>query len=545
MLTKFGLLLIFKDALEPMMDASHFSGRTLLGSPKKDILISGARKNERLYGGKRDDILISYGRSNHLHGGSGADTFAFMANPKRHARLLTDGKISNQHVIHDFDASEGDKIDLSHILKNSKKEILKIRKNDIKGKGVEIQFSPGAKVIVQKSKKGFANIEDGIKDSLGEIPGVTHRKHKSKGSKLKIYVDGHLHSEVILKHKPGKEYISRTDKPQFIDRKSMRSFDHKNGQQPALNFTLPGRNPHPLPEVWDAMTQEIDDNLKKFYEENSAISITPQGIPFYGNGAKVDIKPPVDVFGGVEHWSSPRVKVDIWKAKIDIDFYLDVYLGVNLGPKFTLFTGSIPGQGTLPAATWGVSESLDFDPPFDVRAGGGTSFTATVDVTEDGLNKAIWSEALYKAELDFSLSQDGPYIETFTERKIEPLNVAGGNNYKSFDSLTGVEAKLTISPELQLDVGVGVSSDGWHADLIDTGPKISAPIDIIVSGSGQSGIQFNAARLDWVTRLIDVGYGPLSISGKTWTHNIASMGEFGFIDFPKVCKLEVTGSSEC
>ena len=84
----------------------------------------------------------------------------------------------------------------------------------------------------------------------------------------------------------------------------------------------------------------------------------------------------------------------------------------------------------MPAATWGVSESLDFDPPFDVRAGGGTSFTATVDVTEDGLNKAIWSEALYKAELDFSLSQDGPYIETFTERKIEPLTIAGGSNLK-------------------------------------------------------------------------------------------------------------------
>ena len=529
-----------------MIQASHFSSRTILGSPKKDVLISRARRNERLYGGKKDDILISYGRNNHLHGGSGADTFAFMANSKRHARrLITDQKF-NQHVIHDFDLSEGDKIDLSHIIQNAEKEIIKFRKNNIKGKGVEIHFSPGAEVILGKAKKGFANIEDGVKDSLGEIPGVTHRKHRSKGSKLKIYVDGHLHSEIILKHKPGKQYIPGTDKIPFINRKLMRLSDQKNGQRPALDFTLPGSNQdNPLLSIWDGIMQKTDDYLEKFYEENSGISITPQGIPFYGNGAKIDIKPPVEVFGGLEHWSSPRVKVDILKAKIDIDFYLDIDLGLNLGPKFTLFTGSIPGQGTLPTATWGVSESLDFDPPFDVRAGGGTSFTATVDVTEDGLNKAIWSEALYKAELDFSLSQDGPYIETFTERKIEPLNVAGGNNYKTFDSLTGVEAKFTISPELQFDVGVGVSSDGWHADLIDTGPKISAPIDIIVSGSGQSGIQFNAARLDWVTRLIDVGWGPLSISAKTWTHNIANMGEFGFIDFPKVCKLEATGASEC
>ena len=37
--------------------AEHF-----LAAPK-DILISGARKNERLYGGKRDDILISMGEA--------------------------------------------------------------------------------------------------------------------------------------------------------------------------------------------------------------------------------------------------------------------------------------------------------------------------------------------------------------------------------------------------------------------------------------------------------------------------------------------------
>ena len=96
-----------------------------------------------------------------------------------------------------------------------------------------------------------------------------------------------------------------------------------------------------------------------------------------------------------------------------------------------------------------------------------------------------------------------------------------------------------------MDVGLGVSSDGWHADLIDTGPKVSALIDIIISRNGQSGIQFNAARLDWVTRLVDIGFGPLSISGKTWTHNIANTGEFGFIDFPNLYKLEANGSSEC
>ena len=64
------------------------------------------------------------------------------------------------------------------------------------------------------------------------------------------------------------------------------------------------------------------------------------------------------------------------------------------------------------------------------------------------MNKPISSEAAYKAELDFSLSQDGTYIETFTERKTEPLTIAGGSNFKIFNSLTGVETKSTMSPEL-------------------------------------------------------------------------------------------------
>ena len=534
-----------------MVPTSHFSSRTILGSPKKDVLISGARKNERLYGGKKDDILISYGRNNHLHGGSGADTFAFMANPKRLSRRLINGEISNHHVIHDFDASEGDKIDFSHLLANHKSKAIKIRKNKLRGKGIEIQFSPGSQSIVEKTKKGFLGIEEGIKTSIGEIPEVTHRKHQAKGSKLRIYVDGNLHSEITLKHKPNIEYVPFTVSMPKVSKRQMRDSD-PNSLEEAWEENINQSNAS-QPDTENALEEGWENNiLQDFYDQNSMISITPQGIPFYGNGAKLDIKPPIEIFGGVQDWTPPHITVKPeWKppfAEVKFSFYVNMDLGVNLGPKFTLFTGSIPAKGTLP--TWGpssfnYSESLDLDPPFDVRASGGVGLSGSVDVTPDGLNKSISSEAIYTAQVDFSLSQDGPDISTFTKKTVDELIVGGGSNPENFDSLAGVDAKVTISPNIQFDVGLGVSGDGWHADLIDSGPKVSAPIDIVISGNGKSGVQFNGARLDWVTRLIDIGVKGFSIAGYEWSHDIASMGEIGFIDFSKVCKLEATGASEC
>ena len=104
-----------------------------------------------------------------------------MANPKRHARLLTDGKISNQHVIHDFDASEGDKIDLSHIIQNAEKEIIKFRKNSIKGKGVEIQFSPGAKVLSRNQRRVLQISKMVLRIHWEKFQELSHRSTNRRG----------------------------------------------------------------------------------------------------------------------------------------------------------------------------------------------------------------------------------------------------------------------------------------------------------------------------------------------------------------------------
>ena len=530
------------------MKTSHFSKRTILGSPKDDILITRARPNERLYGGKGDDILISYGFNNHLHGGSGADTFAFMQSDKQKDRKKENQEII-QHFIHDFNEEEGDVIDLSHMLDTNGYKKVRLRNKRIKGKGIEVQFVPGTEKTVNESKRSFAGIENGVNDALGEIPKVTRRGNRSDASKYKVFVKGDLHHEIVLKHVPGKTHIPGVSSQKSDSQKKQRSINQQANGGPSFNLTFEGCG---LPwEMTKSCISERNQKLQDFYEQNSKISITPQGIPFHGNGAKIDIKPPIEIFGGMEHWDSPDIKVKAeWKppfVEVEFSFYADMYLGINLGPKFTLFTGSIPAKGTLPTygpSAFNYSETLEFDPPFDVRASGGVGLSGTVDVTQDGLNKAISSEALYKAELDFSLSQHGPYLSTFTERSVNPLTVAGGSNSKNFDNLTGVTAKVSISPNIQFDVGLGVSGDGWHADLIDGGPKISAPIDIIIDGIG-SGIQFNGARLDWVTRVIDIGIKGFSISGYEWTQSIANMGELGMLYFGDVCMKEETGGSAC
>ena len=62
------------------------------------------------------------------------------------------------------------------------------------------------------------------------------------------------------------------------------------------------------PDTENALEEGWENNiLQDFYDQNSMISITPQGIPFYGNGAKLDIKPPIEIFGGVQDWTPPHI----------------------------------------------------------------------------------------------------------------------------------------------------------------------------------------------------------------------------------------------
>ncbi|MFE8049137.1 Ig-like domain-containing protein [Brenneria goodwinii] len=75
----------------------------LFGQGGNDTLKGGAG-NDLLYGGSGDDLLIGGAGNNVLTGGSGADTFKWQAGDVGH------------DVIKDFNASEGDRIDLSDLV---------------------------------------------------------------------------------------------------------------------------------------------------------------------------------------------------------------------------------------------------------------------------------------------------------------------------------------------------------------------------------------------------------------------------------------------
>ncbi|MEI7317270.1 Ig-like domain-containing protein, partial [Pectobacterium parmentieri] len=75
----------------------------LFGQSGNDTLYGGAG-NDLLYGGSGDDILIGGAGGDTLIGGAGADTFKWQA-----------GDIGND-VIKDFNAKEGDRIDLSDLI---------------------------------------------------------------------------------------------------------------------------------------------------------------------------------------------------------------------------------------------------------------------------------------------------------------------------------------------------------------------------------------------------------------------------------------------
>ena len=106
----------------------------LVGGSSSDRL-SGGRGEDRLRGGSSDDVLrggrgddrLSGGSGDdRLHGGSGADVFLFAKN-------------SGRDRIKDFDASEGDRIDLSALDLSPRLDVLGRRAHDTV-KGVEIDL---------------------------------------------------------------------------------------------------------------------------------------------------------------------------------------------------------------------------------------------------------------------------------------------------------------------------------------------------------------------------------------------------------------------
>ena len=95
-------------------------GDDLIGGEDGDDLIEGGAGRDMLYGDAGDDVIVGGAGSDQLFGQAGADRFVFAALSDSEASSGTgDAQALNADFVRDFNAAEGDRIDLSGIDANA------------------------------------------------------------------------------------------------------------------------------------------------------------------------------------------------------------------------------------------------------------------------------------------------------------------------------------------------------------------------------------------------------------------------------------------
>ena len=532
-----------------------------MGTSKEDILVAGRGKGERLYGGAGDDLLASIDGGDYAHGGSGADIFAFRFN-KNIRRSAKRGKTVD-HVIEDFNLDEGDSICLSHLVTKSRHKNIDYRGTGrIKGTGIEVRLVQGKKGTAQKEQEAFTGIEDGVEKTIGELPEISKTRRNGVDSRLEVYEDGNLVSNITLKNTPSSRAFSR---------KLGKAIFGKYSQTSKSVVSAEGANANHLTEF----------------------SLTNAGIPFKGNSAKIDIGDhgssnvsalvqsaavtdgsvsssfsedidnsmmKVSAHIGFEEYQKFEIFGDFWKGtwpsyKLGVKPSFDI----NISPKFVFDTGNIAGLGSLSySPKLGVSASIEVFPGLNAGASGGLGLGGSLSVSKKGLNKkivispelsasakvAFGHNSMWNTRLAFDSSD---HSATFL---LKESSIDYGQN-EAKDGITGVSVTMSVSPAIQFDMGFGYSESNDEisltADIIQSGPKLTYPfaLELIDTEIGIPGrplalkdasLTYGPAQLDWVTTL-----GVLSFSDKldsySWTGpsynvGIAEMGESGIIKLP-------------
>jgi Ca2+-binding RTX toxin-like protein len=119
---------------------------TLTGDEGNDILVGGDGQ-DTLYGEGGDDILIAGAGNDTLTGGTGADTF-----------VVGEG----HDTITDYSLSEGDKVDISHVIDYSAGDTLAVFENE--------DHSTRLSIMNEGTEKGSVTFENITFGSLGEDP---------------------------------------------------------------------------------------------------------------------------------------------------------------------------------------------------------------------------------------------------------------------------------------------------------------------------------------------------------------------------------------
>ena len=529
-----------------MSHTSHFTARSQLGTSQEDILIAGRAKQHRLYGGAGDDLLVSINKGDYTHGGSGADIFAFRFN-KKIRRSAKRGKTVD-HVIEDFSIDDGDSICLSHLVGESRHKNIDYRgSRRIKGTGIEVRLAQGKQGTAEEEGEAFTGIEDGVEKTLGELPVISKNRQCGTDSRLEVYENGNLISNITLKNTP----VSRT-------------FTKKLGK------SIFGKYSKTSKEVVSSEGSSVN-HLTNF-------SLTQDGIPLKGNGAKIDVgdnssskasallreadtidSNTVSAFDGTIDnlfMAAANVSVDLYQ---DFEIFGDLFKGtwpsykfgvepsinLSISPKFILRTGNIAGYGSLSfSPNLGITWAEELIPGFNASASGGVKVGASLTLEEEGLDKKVTINPKLSAAAKVAFGHDGFFNTPLTINNSNHSATASitasisneGNRKK--DGITGIKGAINFSPSVKFDLGFGYrdveDGVGVTANIIESGPELTYPLAIELKeddGVATASFDYGPAKLDWVTTLGDVSFSD-DIDTYRWTGpqsdvGLAKMGPSG------------------
>jgi hypothetical protein len=374
----------------------------------------------------------------------------------------------------------------------------------ISGKGVEVQFIPGSIQptdsrknrliegitgypesspkynifgdIFNTVKKGFGVVTNPIKEALGKVPVISNvvKGAESAIATISTTVDGVVHHAINL-------------------------LPHGNSFNPTFD------------------PKNIIANLPKGFTDLP--SIASDGYPIPGTDATLSFKPEVKPNFNLKGPYLPKVK--IFPPGLSGNLGADITAGINLSGTATLNTGSIPGKGVMPTASFELAAlSAPVPPPLTASASGSISVGQSIELTEAGLNKSIGFKVGASAGATLQISAAFPSFNT--SPKVSGATFNPTATRVGSDDLTGIKYSASIGPGVALSMGLGAKIPGpfdCGVDLVAGNLNFDLPFGLEIE-SNKSNVNFGAT-LGVSADVLGIGCGPFSTTA--FPFDIASM----------------------
>ena len=466
------------------MYSSFYTRKTQIGTRGQDVLV-GQRRGGEIYGGRGDDLLIAGGHTDVLHGGSGADTFSL--------KPVTTGSAPIRHHLLDFNPDEGDVIDLASLVGRGGDFLFLGKESFTGGDDVEVRFSNRQMSRRRHRRRdvssagfskysGFSKqVEFALNQALGDIPDVPGKLSRRKPLQLEIDVDADKRADYIFQF----EASSFSSRGKYMRRAVKRS----SSSYSFLSASLPSKK-----------------------AEKSCLSITQSGIPIPGLDSYLTFSPTFDLsISSSTH--QPSISCPF---SINGLFGATLPLGVKIGGKIGIMTGSLAGTTKLPVVKCELAEyELPTDPPLTAEVSALLAVGADLTVSREGLNKQIGVSLGVDVGATQRISQSNSgFQDSLFNVYATQYSVPSGYKGK------GIDLSITMNPpedgNLAAEVGLGVSIPGTEtcqADIIDGVMNFGFPLELEFKNLSSPELTLGA-EIGVVADILKVSCGPYSLIAK-------------------------------